>query len=143
VVVGAVTQLWERVVVFRALPPEQFAAFDKPGHAKIVWALVAEAVGPTESIVRTETRVVTTDPQSRERFRRYWSVFSPGIVIIRYEALTNGKGGCRALGPARLRTTGRARYRPRYGAPRAVSARERPARAAVPAGLASPPSRGL
>jgi hypothetical protein len=30
---------------------------------------------------------VTTDPASRERFRRYWSLFSPGILVIRYEAL--------------------------------------------------------
>jgi hypothetical protein len=87
VVVGAVTQPWEPVVVFRALPPEEFLAFDEPGYAKIVWTLVAEPLGPNESIARTETRVLTTDPESRERFRRYWAIFSPGIVIIRHEAL--------------------------------------------------------
>ena len=48
---------------------------------KLFFALAGEA------ILRTETRVVTTDPESRERFRRYWSVFSPGIVLIRYEVL--------------------------------------------------------
>lgn len=87
VVVGAITQPWEPVVVFHSLPPEQFAAFYEPGYAKIVWTLAAEPLGPDESILRTETRVVTTDPESRERFRRYWSVFSPGIVLIRYEVL--------------------------------------------------------
>jgi hypothetical protein len=87
VVVGAVTRPWDPVVVFHPLPPEEFAAFREPGYAKIVWTLEAEPLGPNESIVRTETRVLTTDPESRERFRRYWSVFSPGIVIIRYEAL--------------------------------------------------------
>jgi hypothetical protein len=30
---------------------------------------------------------VTTDPVSRERFRRYWALLSPGILIIRYETL--------------------------------------------------------
>jgi hypothetical protein len=39
------------------------------------------------SLFRTETRVATTDPESRARFRRYWSVFSPGILVIRWEAL--------------------------------------------------------
>lgn len=31
IVVGAVTQPWEANVVFRASPPEAFAAFDEPG----------------------------------------------------------------------------------------------------------------
>ena len=47
----------------------------------------AIGVGEKASIFSTETRVVTTDPESRSRFRRYWSVFSPGILLIRYETL--------------------------------------------------------
>jgi hypothetical protein len=86
-VVGAVTQPWEPVVRFHALPPDEFAAFDDPGYAKIVWTLAAEPLGPEESIARTETRVQTTDTMSREHFRRYWAALSPGIVLIRYEAL--------------------------------------------------------
>jgi len=34
-----------------------------------------------------KTRVTTTDADARRRFRRYWSVFSPGILLIRLEAL--------------------------------------------------------
>jgi hypothetical protein len=30
---------------------------------------------------------MTTDPVSRERFRRYWAFLSPGILIIRYQIL--------------------------------------------------------
>jgi hypothetical protein len=83
IVVGAVTQPWRGDVQFRALPPEQFAAFDEPGYAKIVWTLAADPLGPDASLFRTETRVATTDPDSRRRFRLYWSVFSPGILVIR------------------------------------------------------------
>jgi hypothetical protein len=36
---------------------------------------------------RTETRVATTDAYARERFRRYWAVFSPGILLIRRASL--------------------------------------------------------
>jgi hypothetical protein len=43
--------------------------------------------GSDRSIFSTETRVATADPKSRKRFRRYWSVFSPGIMLIRREAL--------------------------------------------------------
>ena len=45
------------------------------------------SAGRRTSLFCTETRVVTTDPESRSRFRRYWSVFSPGILLIRYETL--------------------------------------------------------
>jgi hypothetical protein len=31
--------------------------------------------------------VVTTDPESRRRFRRYWAPMSAGIILIRYLSL--------------------------------------------------------
>jgi hypothetical protein len=87
VVLGAVTQPWKADVVFRGLQPEEFAQFNEPGYAKIVWNLAAEERGPVASVFRTETRVVTTDSESRSRFRVYWSLVSPGILLIRREAL--------------------------------------------------------
>lgn len=86
-VMGAVTQPWKADVEFRGLAPEQFAAFNDPGYAKIVWTLNVEPTGPDSSIFRTETRVLTTDAESRRRFRRYWSLVSPGVILIRYEML--------------------------------------------------------
>jgi hypothetical protein len=86
-VFGAATQPWQADVRFRAIPAEEFAAFSEPGHAKIAWTLSVEPAGPEASVFRTETRVVTTDPDSRARFRRYWAIFSPGILLIRYETL--------------------------------------------------------
>jgi len=83
IVMGAVTQAWMADVVFRALPPEEFAAFQDPGYVKIVWTLRADPVGQTESVFRTETRAVSTDPTSRTKFRWYWSKVSPGVWLIR------------------------------------------------------------
>jgi hypothetical protein len=83
VVVGAVTQPWKADVVFRALPPDEFADFHEPGYVKIVWTLRADPIGPEASVFRTETRAVATDPTARAAFRRYWSFLSPGIVLIR------------------------------------------------------------
>lgn len=88
VVVGAVTQPWKANVVFRALAPDAFAAFNDPDYVKIAWTLRADPIGAEESIARTETRVATTDAAARRKFRRYWSLVSPGIVIIRRVALT-------------------------------------------------------
>jgi hypothetical protein len=86
-VLGAVTKPWEANVKFVALPPDQFAAFNEPGYAKIVWTLEVRPVTESSSLFRTETRVATTDAESRKRFRRYWSMMSPGIRLIRRTAL--------------------------------------------------------
>jgi hypothetical protein len=92
VVMGAVTQPWMADVVFRALPPERFAPFAEPGYVKILWTLSAVPIetgsnGLPQSVLRTETRAWPTDPVARAKFRRYWSVASPGIILIRRLAL--------------------------------------------------------
>jgi hypothetical protein len=87
IVMGAVTKPWTANPTFRALPPDAFAAFDEPDYVKIAWTLRAEPLGTDASLARTETRVVATDPAARLKFRRYWSLFSPGIVLIRRLAL--------------------------------------------------------
>ena len=86
-VFGAATRPWEAEVRFRGIPPEEFADFEEPGYAKIAWSVAVEPADVNRSVFRTETRVTTTDSVSRERFRRYWSVFSPGILLIRFEIL--------------------------------------------------------
>jgi hypothetical protein len=87
IVMGAVTQPWRGEVTFRPLPAEEFRAFAEPEHAKIIWTLSVEPISEHATMFRTRTRVSTTDPVARRLFRRYWAIFSPGILIIRYEAL--------------------------------------------------------
>jgi hypothetical protein len=86
-VFGAVTQPWRADVKFRAIPPDEFAAFSEPGYAKIAWAFWVDPVEAATSRFSTETRVMTTDSGSRGRFRLYWAIFSPGIRLIRNEIL--------------------------------------------------------
>ncbi len=87
IVMGAVTRPWMADVVFRPLPPDQFAAFAEPDYVKIAWTLRADPIGAAASIFRTETRVVTTDRAARAKFRRYWAFASPGIILIRWASL--------------------------------------------------------
>jgi len=87
VVMGAVTKPWEANVVFRSLPPDEFATFSEPGYVKIAWTLRADATSATRSIFRTETRAIATDDTARMKFRRYWSLLSPGIIAIRWMML--------------------------------------------------------
>ena len=88
VVMGAVTKPWEANVVFRALPPADFAAFHEPGYVKIAWTLRADPLTALTSVFRTETRAIATDASARRKFRRYWSLLSPGIIVIRWMMLT-------------------------------------------------------
>lgn len=87
VVVGAATRPWEADVVFRSIPPADFAAFDEPDYVKIAWTLRADPDGAGGSIFRTETRAIATDAEARRKFRRYWSLLSPGIILIRWMLL--------------------------------------------------------
>jgi len=87
IVVGSVTKPWESNPTFRALPPDEFAAFCDPGYVKIAWTLRVDAVGESASVFRTETRALATDAIARAKFRRYWAFASPGIGMIRWLAL--------------------------------------------------------
>jgi hypothetical protein len=87
VVMGAVTQPWDANVVFRPLAPDAFTTFNEPGYVKIAWTLRADATSSADSVFRTETRAVATDRTARAKFRRYWSLLSPGIIIIRWRML--------------------------------------------------------
>ena len=84
IVFGTITQPWRANPTFQAPPPAEFAGFHEPGYIKIAWTLRADPDGQAASILRHETRAVATDPTARALFRPYWSIFSPGIVLIRW-----------------------------------------------------------
>lgn len=87
VVLGAVTRPWDAAPTFRSVPAAEFAEFREPGYVKIAWTLRADPISDTESMFHTETRVATTDVESRKRFRRYWSYVAPGVELIRLAML--------------------------------------------------------
>jgi hypothetical protein len=86
-VMGAVTQPWLADVVFRGVSPEDFAAFDEPNYVKIAWTIGVTPREDGTSLFRTETRALATDSTARARFRPYWTLVSPGIVLIRRQML--------------------------------------------------------
>lgn len=90
-VMGAVTKPWQANPVFRPLPPDEFAAFAEADHVKIAWTLRAVPTADGGSVFRTETRAVATDAAARKKFRRYWALLSPGIILIRSALLPAAK----------------------------------------------------
>jgi len=83
VIFGAATKPWEPNPVFHGIAPRDFAGFAEPGYVKIAWTLRADPAGEQGCVLRTETRALATDNVSREKFRRYWALVSPGIVLVR------------------------------------------------------------
>jgi hypothetical protein len=65
-----------------AVEPAEFASFDRPGFAKIAFSLRVQPHGAGSSVLTMETRIALTDPQSRRRFARYWSIVGPFSALI-------------------------------------------------------------
>jgi hypothetical protein len=67
--------------------PDEFAAFDERGFARIALSIRVDPYGSEACLVTVETRVVCTDDASRRRFRRYWRLVGPFSALIRRGAL--------------------------------------------------------
>lgn len=84
IVVGAVGEFWSLrggPSITLASTPE-FATFASPGYAKAAMNFSIEP-GDGSIRLRTETRILATDPVSRRRFARYWRVIHAGSALIR------------------------------------------------------------
>ncbi len=86
-VFGAVTRPWETNMRLRSIPPEQFSEFRERGWAKIIWTLEVDPAPEGRSVLRTRTRVATTDATARKQFKPYWSKIVPGVALVRQQAL--------------------------------------------------------
>jgi hypothetical protein len=86
VILGTITRPWEAdaTSTSRIVPPVEFAAFHEPDYMKITTAWGTTPLRPGACRFTLRTRVTTTDAIARRRFRRYWSLFSPGSLLIRY-----------------------------------------------------------
>ena len=90
IIFGAATQPWLANPVFRGLPRQEFPAFHDAGYVKICWNLRVDALDSGHCVASTETRVVTNDATARAKFRLYWALARPGIVLIRWLGLRVG-----------------------------------------------------
>jgi hypothetical protein len=84
IVMGGGTRPWDPNPVFTALAPDAFIAFNEPDYVKIAFNLRVDPAGTSASVFRSETRAVATEVRARSKFRRYWSLVSPGVSLIRW-----------------------------------------------------------
>lgn len=68
----------------------EFVAFEEPGYAKAAMNFFVEPAD-RDTLLTTETRIMTTDSASRQQFGRYWRVIYPGSAAIRRSWLQAAK----------------------------------------------------
>src|SRR5262249_37709268 len=86
IVVGTYGRFWaiaERRNMIAPVGAEEFVAFARPGWAKAAMNFRFEAVGPQETRLVTETRVLACDEAARRRFTLYWLLIGPFSGVLR------------------------------------------------------------
>jgi hypothetical protein len=98
----AVGKFWQPVIEWRDVPRAEFNGFAEPGW----WGTIASnfsvlPYGERSTLLSYECRTLTTDPESRRRFLRYWWVIRPPLVghIMRATATTIKADAEAAAGP--------------------------------------------
>lgn len=67
----------------RLASAQEFVDFTSPGYAKAAMNFSVEAMDPSRARLRTETRILPTDPGARRKFSRYWRVIQAGSALLR------------------------------------------------------------
>ena len=81
-VLGGVGRFWQPSGGLRRIAAAEFRDFDEPGFAKAAFNFQIGRAG-ARTLLRTETRVATTDAHARRSFGRYWRFVHPGSALIR------------------------------------------------------------
>lgn len=79
---GAVGRFWQPDIEWRDVPATDFGGFDEPGWGKIAANFSVLPYGASATLLTYECRTVTTDPDSRRRFLRYWRLIRPVVGHI-------------------------------------------------------------
>lgn len=87
---GAVGRFWKPNIEWydvTTMTPEQFAAFDEAGWGKIAANFSLRQYGDERTLVSYEARTATTDPDSAQKFARYWTLIRPFVGHVERAAL--------------------------------------------------------
>lgn len=79
---GAVGKFWQPNIEWREVARADFAEFAEPGWGKIAANFSVAPYGEHATLLSYECRTVTTDPDSRRRFLRYWWLIRPFVAHI-------------------------------------------------------------
>lgn len=87
IALGLVGRFWRLSPDVQRMAPSDFAAFSRPGYAKVAMNFLVLPGPGGGSLVSTETRVQCLGLEARRKFRIYWTLIGPFSGLIRKEAL--------------------------------------------------------
>ncbi len=88
IVLGLIGQFWKLSGgLVRIKNADEFAGFLEAGYTKAALNLSVIPLNANESRLSTETRVHTTDANSRKKFLRYWKIIGPFSGLLRRDML--------------------------------------------------------
>jgi hypothetical protein len=82
-VLGLAGQFWKPTVQLRAIPPDRFRHFNRPGFCKAVWNIQVCPDGSGRARLSTTTRVQCMGTKARVLFACYWGIIRPFSGLIR------------------------------------------------------------
>ncbi len=93
---GAVGKFWRPVIEWGDVAPADFGGFAEPGWGKIAANFSVAPYGERHTLLSYQCRTVTTDPDSRRRFMRYWWLIRPFVAHIMRATLNAIKAAAEA-----------------------------------------------
>jgi hypothetical protein len=100
---GAVGRFWQPIIEWRDVALADFADFCEPGWGKIAANFSVLPYGEHSTLLSYECRTVTTDPESRRCFLRYWWLIRPFVGHIMRATLKKIKADAEAASSSRSR----------------------------------------
>ncbi|HEX8289513.1 MAG TPA: hypothetical protein VF556_16135 [Pyrinomonadaceae bacterium] len=94
---GLIGKFWKPTGDLQRVNAKDFLCFDKGGYAKTTWNFTLIDSAPQKVCLKTETRVLCMDEESRRNFQFYWTFIKPFSGWIRREALRLAKQKAEAI----------------------------------------------
>jgi hypothetical protein len=98
---GAVGKFWLPVIEWRDVAQAEFSGFAEPGWGKIAANFSVLPYGERSTLLSYECRTVTTDPEARQRFLRYWWLIRPFVGHIMRATVNQIKYNAQSAASAR------------------------------------------
>jgi hypothetical protein len=79
---GVIGRFWSGETLWETIDADEFAAFARPGYARIACNFSVRPYGAEHALVSYECRTHATDDAARRAFLRYWRALSPFIGAV-------------------------------------------------------------
>jgi hypothetical protein len=83
IIIGLIGKPWTPTGHLQKFQPHEFIPFNDKGYIKASWSFELVSISPTQTEVKTETRIACPTPLVRRRFGIYWFFIKPFSGIIR------------------------------------------------------------